>query len=326
MAIGAAFNPSVIVVTPGTTVNWHNGDGSSHRLTGGVPSRTIAPTENFARAFVKPGTYRYADAANPAIKGTVIVARRAKGTRRATGAASRFYSGTMTLRIAEHYRFYDSQWRSTQGACNAEVGNGSRLLTMRVALPKVRYFRSNRVESLGQRRVKATFVRYAELVSGNTTNSGSPEVTCQDGTTTDQTANVSVNCFKDYAGRTARGTFAWSPSSTGNRFEFASSSPSLSRCGTSYAGILEVLSVPRLGLPLNLVDRRFAYNGISTSQATAAELRALRAGRPVHVVRRVALDFTTGCCDGYAPQGEADTRVGTVHEVTGSLTINLRPR
>jgi hypothetical protein len=45
----------------------------------------------------------------------------------------------------------------------------------------------------------------------------------------------------------------------------------------------------------------------------------------VQVVRQFNLAFTTGCCDGYQPQGEADTRVGTVHNVTARLVLSLRP-
>jgi plastocyanin len=327
ITIGSAFTPSVVVVKPGTTLIWRNGDGQPHSFSGDVNSATIAPGASTApRVINREGQYHYALAGNGAVKGTIIVARATRRPRAALGAATRTYRGSLTLTVNEKYTFYDNQWRSTSGACNAEVGDGSRTVQMRVSLPKVKYFRGHGAESLAERGASARFIRYAEQVSGKTSVSASPEVKCQDGTSTDQTADQPVNCFRDHAGRTARGTFAWAPSGTGGRFEFVSHRTAIGRCGTGFAGILESIGVPNGSLPLNLIDRGFSYSSISTSPSNTLEVRGIRAGHHVRVVRQFNLTFTTGCCDGYQPQGEADTRVGTLHNVTARLVLSLRPR
>ena len=327
ITIGAAFTPSVVVVPPGTTLVWRNGDSKPHTLTGDINSTPLQPgVSTTPRVLSRLGEYHYELADNGNVNGTIVVARSA--TRRpatAVGSATSRLRGTATLTVNERYTFYDGEWRSTSGACNAEVGNGTRTLAMRVNLDKVKYFRGHGHESLSQRNAPVTFLRYAELVSGETTTSASREVTCQDGTSTDQTADQSVNCFRDHAGIKARALFAWEGDTNG-RFQFVIRRPSLPRCGTTYAGIVDVLGVPRFGLPLNLGDRGFTFNTIATTPATGIEVRAIRARHRLHVVRRINLQFTTGCCDSYAPQGEADTRVGTVHNVTARLDINLRPR
>src|SRR4051794_11032268 len=325
ITIGSAFTPSVLVVSPGTTPVWHNADGQAHTFSGDVNSNTIAPGASTApRVINRQGQYHYALAGNGAVKGTIIVTRAARRPHVALGAANRTYRGSLTLTVNEKYSFYDNQWRSLAGACNAEVGDGTRLVVMRVALPKVRYFRGHGAESLAQRGAHATWTRYAEQVAGKTSTSSSPQVACPDGTT-DQAADQSVNCFRDHAGAHARGTFAWAPNGTGGRFEFVSHRPSIGRCGTSFAGILQSLGAPGTSLPVNLDDAGFSYSSISTTPSTTLEVRGIRAGHHIRVVRQMNLQFTTGCCDGYQPQGEADTRVGTVHTVTARLVLSLRP-
>jgi plastocyanin len=327
ISIGAAFTPSVVVVTPGTTVVWRNDDSREHTITGDLNSSTLAPGASTApRVLTRLREYHYELADNGNVNGTIVVARKAaRRPAKAVGTATGTLRGTATLTVNERYTFYDGEWRSISGACNAEVGNGTRTLAMRINLNKVKYFRGRGHESLSQRSAPVTFLRYAELVSGQTTTSASREVTCQDGTSTDQTADQSVNCFRDHAGARARALFAWAGDGNG-RFEFVVRRPAIRRCGTTYAGILDVLGVPRFGLPLNLGDRGFTFDTIATTPATGIEVRAIRARHRIHVVRRINLQFTTGCCDAYAPQGEADTRVGTVHNVTARLDINLRPR
>lgn len=325
ITIGSAFTPSVVVVKPGTTLVWRNSDGQPHSFSGDVNSATIAPgASTTPRVLNREGQYHYALAGNGAVKGTVVVTRSAPRPHVALGAASRTYHGFLELRVNEHATFYDNQWRTTTGACNAEVGDGTRTVLMRVALNKVRYFRGHGAESLAQRGARVTWIRYAEQVSGQTSTSASPMVTCPDGST-DQTADQSVNCFRDHAGAHARGTFAWAPNGTGGRFEFVSRRPSIARCGTGFSGIVESLGVRTSSLPVNVIDRSFSYNSISTTPSNALEVRGIRAGHAIRVVRQFQLQFTTGCCDGYQPQGEADTRVGSLHTVRASLVLQLRP-
>jgi hypothetical protein len=325
IGIGSAFSPSVVVVPPGTTLIWRNDDSRPHQLGGELNSSVLQPGQRTApRVLGRIHSYHYRLADNAAVRGTVIVQRAQRRPARAGGDKTGAFRGSLVLRVNESYQFFDNDWRTTSGACNAEVGNGTRTVTMRANLNKVKYFRGRGHESLSQRNAPVTFVTYAERVNGNTSTSASPMVTCQDGTTRDQAADQSVDCFRDHAGLKARGLFAWA-GDTNARFQLAVRRASIARCGTNYSGILQVLGVPNFGLPVNLGNRGFTYNSIASSPATAAEARAIRAGRRVHIARRISLSFTTGCCDGYQPQGEADTRVGTIHTVTARLDINLRP-
>ena len=79
-------------------------------------------------------------------------------------------------------------------------------------------------------------------------------------------------------------------------------------------------------LPLNLVGYRVNYDEAQTNAATSAEVRAVRAGRPFTVNRRVDLNFTTDCCEGWAPTGGNWARTANIHRYIASLTISFKPR
>src|SRR3954462_2109430 len=133
ITIGAAFTPSVVVVAPGTAVVLRNSDSLPHTITGDLSSGMLQPgTSTSARVLRRLGEYRYTLADNGSVKGMVIVARSAaRRPAKAVGNATATLRGSLVLRVNEKYTFYDGDWRSTSGACNGEVGTGSRTVVMR---------------------------------------------------------------------------------------------------------------------------------------------------------------------------------------------------
>ncbi len=77
------FDPDVINVAPGTTVEWENNDKVSHTVTSGNPSDNqtgtifdsslIAAGKDFSFTFNNPGTYNYFCQVHPWMTGQVIV-------------------------------------------------------------------------------------------------------------------------------------------------------------------------------------------------------------------------------------------------------------
>ncbi len=78
------FDPNVINVTPGTTVEWKNNDKVGHTVTSGNPSDNetgtifdsslIAVGKDYSFTFNDPGTYNYFCQIHPWMTGQVIVA------------------------------------------------------------------------------------------------------------------------------------------------------------------------------------------------------------------------------------------------------------
>jgi plastocyanin len=329
----STFKPAIVVVAPGTTVTWRDDDAVAHSLSGDVRSPApIAPGTTYARKFTSTGDYHYADAANSAKQGTVVVAASGRShPSRPPGPRSKLvthrYTGTMTLTVREQFRFYDGHWQSFVGACNAEVGGGTRTVLLRAKLNHAKYTRGFGSELLSDLNAPATLVRYSETVKAKLAQSGSELVGCQDGKTQDRTADVSVDCSANQAGKHFRIGFGWGPSSSENRFQYSTvDHTGFDACGSDYIGGLSLVGVKDFSLPLNLVGGGFVYDEGNTSPATAHEVAAMRAGRALRVVRSIDLDFLTDCCDPWAPHGDFNTRIGTAHTVKAKLEIKLRPR
>jgi len=71
-----AFNPSIITVAAGTTINWTNKDLVGHTVTsdaGVFGSRTLATGETFSYTFTIAGSYPYHCTPHPTMTATVIV-------------------------------------------------------------------------------------------------------------------------------------------------------------------------------------------------------------------------------------------------------------
>ena len=72
-----AFAPEEVHVAVGTDVTWTNADPAPHTVTedgGAFDSGTLDPDDAFSFRFDRPGTYRYACAIHPTMRGTVHVA------------------------------------------------------------------------------------------------------------------------------------------------------------------------------------------------------------------------------------------------------------
>lgn len=71
---GFSFQPTVLTVTPGTTVTWTNDDSASHTATGETfDSARLDRGESISVTFSSPGEYAYKCEYHPAMKGRMIV-------------------------------------------------------------------------------------------------------------------------------------------------------------------------------------------------------------------------------------------------------------
>jgi plastocyanin len=70
------FKPASIVVAPGTTVTWRNGDEEPHTITstdGVFRSSALESAGHFSYTFTKPGTYHYFCSIHPHMRADVVV-------------------------------------------------------------------------------------------------------------------------------------------------------------------------------------------------------------------------------------------------------------
>lgn len=72
--VGFAYDPEVLEVAAGSTINWTNGDSAAHTVDGDeLDSERLGEGESFEHTFEVPGTYGYACAIHPFMRGTVEV-------------------------------------------------------------------------------------------------------------------------------------------------------------------------------------------------------------------------------------------------------------
>ncbi|HJU14531.1 MAG TPA: plastocyanin/azurin family copper-binding protein [Candidatus Nitrosotalea sp.] len=96
------FDPNVITVAPGTTVEWKNNDKVSHTVTSGSPSDNqtgtvfdsslIASGKDFSFTFNNPGTFNYFCQVHPWMTGQVIVSASAASS--SSGSSMNMPSGS----------------------------------------------------------------------------------------------------------------------------------------------------------------------------------------------------------------------------------------
>ena len=70
------FNPAMLTVVAGTTVQWTNLDAEPHTVAsvgGAFRSGALDEGESFAFTFAKPGSYRYVCSIHPQMVGTILV-------------------------------------------------------------------------------------------------------------------------------------------------------------------------------------------------------------------------------------------------------------
>ena len=70
-----AFNPSVITITTGSSVEWTNTDPFTHTTTSDIDlwSQILGPGAVFSTTFAAPGEYTYHCAIHPFMHGQVVV-------------------------------------------------------------------------------------------------------------------------------------------------------------------------------------------------------------------------------------------------------------
>jgi plastocyanin len=72
-----AFSPASVSIVAGDTITWRNTDTRNHQVvstTGTFASPVLRPNRSYSFTFEVAGTYRYRDALNPTVTGTVRVA------------------------------------------------------------------------------------------------------------------------------------------------------------------------------------------------------------------------------------------------------------
>lgn len=71
------FGPAALVVRPGTTVTWVNGDDTPHTVVAAdhktFRSKVLDTDERFAFTFTQPGTYDYFCSIHPHMTGKIVV-------------------------------------------------------------------------------------------------------------------------------------------------------------------------------------------------------------------------------------------------------------
>jgi hypothetical protein len=250
---------------------------------------------------------------------------------RAHGIATYHYSASMKLDVDDGWTYYDPQWGTTTGRCNAEVGSGLRVIHLDVRFPNVTYDRDPSIgaELLYEDGVHARFGVYTETIKAKVATDASQLVTCPGGTLMEPTADQSADCYHNFTGKQLLLDISWGPTTTKNRLLWTNDGPTIppGSCGNQIVGALGLVGVKTDVLPLNLVGYRVDYDEGQTSPATPQELDALRADRAFTVNRRVLLDFTTPCCDGFNPgAGGIYARIAAIHRYSATLSIRFTPR
>lgn len=328
------LEPAVTVVPMGADVIWTNKGNAIHGVGGdGFASPTLMPGQTFTQRFDRPGSYDYADTANPDMTGTVLVVAGAAHPKRKSGSDTNRFSGTLKLNLSETYKFYDGRWRSVVGACNAQVGAGSRLVSMTIRFKNVKYARAGSIEVLSGSGV-GRFARLTERMTSKIADGVSGPFTplCQDGVTENEFNAVhEANCERNLTGTRVRGRLSWSRTIRSGRLQFmAESSASNDACGPHFIGGLALTNVDPNALPFSVTATSNMWDSVSTDPLTRAEVTRLRGGRRLKVRRSLALNFTTDCCMGFNPRTTDPigvwVRTGVVMKTSGDVTLTLRPR
>jgi plastocyanin len=69
-----AFNPNNLTIEKGITVTWLNADRDTHKIKSDkFESKDLNRGDSFSYTFKESGTYSYADASNPSMKGKITV-------------------------------------------------------------------------------------------------------------------------------------------------------------------------------------------------------------------------------------------------------------
>jgi hypothetical protein len=172
-----------------------------------------------------------------------------------------------------------------------------------ISFPNVNYTRLGRIEVLSAPRRGRVHALSAH-VDARVMTTESPQTTCPDGTT-DFAADKHIQCTKSHPDAPA-GPFSlgWAPTvGHGSLILGDHGRRNFDVCGLSHTGGLGLAGVQYDLLDLQLVRDRFPYDQLKTSPLNAAEARALRAGKRVHVSRGISIAFLDRCCFWWVPKG-----------------------
>jgi plastocyanin len=95
-----AFSPATVNIVAGDTIRWRNVDSRNHQVvstTGTFASPVLRPGRTYSFPFDVAGTYRYRDALNPNVTGTVRVAGAPPAVTLATSLPQTAYGTKVTL-------------------------------------------------------------------------------------------------------------------------------------------------------------------------------------------------------------------------------------
>jgi plastocyanin len=336
----ASFEAPVVVIPPGASVTWRNDDDAAHRITGRFcraprtlcgdarSSPMIQPDATFTMRFPRSGEFEYRDAANANMRGSVLVVVRSRRPPRARGNAEHHYRATVTLIVREELEWYDDHWRSTTGPCNNYVGDATRSVRWTARFPNVEYSRFPRfgIEVMSSTRPARLQIFSERMDAKRTITYETPLVTCPDGTT-DYAPTYDISCANGLNGKPLRITLAWSPRATGNRwFAHNQRGPAIGWSRRA-CGSLAACSLPSpLPFEVHCGFEHFPYDAV-LADAKPAEVRALRAGRTVRVVRELDFAWTDGCCPHtLSPKEISGPSPGAVFRFRARLVIVLTPR
>ena len=96
----SAFSPSSVNIVAGDSIRWRNDDTRDHQVvstTGAFASPVLRPGRTFTFRFDVAGTYRYRDALNPSVTGTIRVAGPPPAVTLATSQPQISYGTAVTL-------------------------------------------------------------------------------------------------------------------------------------------------------------------------------------------------------------------------------------
>lgn len=96
----SAFSPATVSIVAGDTIRWRNVDTRNHQVvstTGTFASPVLRPNRTYSFRFLVAGTYRYRDALNPTVVGTVRVAGAPPSVTFGTSAPQITYGTKVTL-------------------------------------------------------------------------------------------------------------------------------------------------------------------------------------------------------------------------------------
>jgi plastocyanin len=96
----AAFQPATVSIVAGDSIRWRNDDTRDHQVvstTGAFASPVLRPGRTYTFRFDVAGTYRYRDALNPSVTGTVRVAGAPPALTFATSQPQIAYGEKVTL-------------------------------------------------------------------------------------------------------------------------------------------------------------------------------------------------------------------------------------